>query len=92
MFQIYLHIGYICFYLYCDEGRLSSLLLLSGSFALGNVVRSAYYLIFPKKEWDEVPDKDDDHYNDLNNINYKYKAKALYGCTFKKNICFEERA
>ncbi|RIB06161.1 hypothetical protein C2G38_537485 [Gigaspora rosea] len=50
VFQIYLHVGYLCFYLYCDEGYLSSILLFISSFALFNVLHSAYNLIFTKPE------------------------------------------
>ncbi|CAG8767597.1 6396_t:CDS:1, partial [Cetraspora pellucida] len=39
VFQIYLHAGYISFYLYCDEGYLSSTLLFVSNFALSNVLR-----------------------------------------------------
>ncbi|CAG8481269.1 9228_t:CDS:2 [Gigaspora rosea] len=46
VFQIYLHVGYISFYLYCDEGYLSSALLFISNFALGNVLHGAYYLTF----------------------------------------------
>jgi len=56
IFQIYLHIGYLCFFLYCNEGYLSSVLLFSSSFAMSNVLRSAFYLIFPRKK---DPDQDD---------------------------------
>ncbi|GET61463.1 hypothetical protein GLOIN_2v121831 [Rhizophagus irregularis DAOM 181602=DAOM 197198] len=51
IFQIYLHVGYVCFFLYCNEGYLSSVLLFFSSFALSNVLRSAYYLIFPRKKF-----------------------------------------
>ncbi|RIB30349.1 hypothetical protein C2G38_2152815 [Gigaspora rosea] len=53
VFQIYLHVGYLCFYLYCDEGYLSSGLLFLSSFALFNVLHSAYNLIFTKPEFAE---------------------------------------
>ncbi|CAG8521292.1 8294_t:CDS:2 [Rhizophagus irregularis] len=81
VFQTYLHIGYISFFLYCDEGYLSSALLLSGSFSLGNVLHSAYYLIFPRKKCKAVPDKDNNYNNIPNNgdpATYAYRAKALY--------------
>jgi hypothetical protein len=56
IFQIYLHVGYVCFFLYCNEGYLSSALLFFSSFALSNVLRSAYYLIFPGKSIDsDIP-------------------------------------
>ncbi|CAB4384143.1 unnamed protein product [Rhizophagus irregularis] len=81
VFQIYLHIGYVCFFLYCDEGYLSSVLLLSSSFALGNVLHSAFYLIFPREKWEAVPDKDN-NYNSIpindDSATYAYRAKALY--------------
>ncbi|CAG8464737.1 6575_t:CDS:2, partial [Acaulospora morrowiae] len=48
-----------------DSGYLSSALLLSGSFALGNVVHSAFYLIFPRKEWEVI-------------TTYEYKTQAQY--------------
>lgn len=67
VFQIYLHIGYVCFFLYCDEDFISSALLLASGFALGNVLESAYYLFFPRKIWEAVPNR----------------AKALDDCTFK---------
>ncbi|CAG8476346.1 6845_t:CDS:1, partial [Dentiscutata heterogama] len=59
VFQIYLHVGYLCFYLYCDEGYLSSILLFLSSFALFNVLHSAYNLIFPKSELPEFPEDND---------------------------------
>ncbi|KAF0446322.1 high osmolarity signaling protein sho1 [Gigaspora margarita] len=58
VFQIYLHVGYLCFYLYCNEGYLSSILLFLSSFALFNVLHSAYNLIFTKPEFAE--DKSND--------------------------------
>lgn len=82
VFQIYLHIGYVCFFLYCDEGYLSSVLLLSGSFALGNVIHSAFYLIFPRKIWEAVPVKDDSYNSTHDHTNYTYRAKALYDCMY----------
>ncbi|GBC38421.2 high osmolarity signaling protein Sho1 [Rhizophagus irregularis DAOM 181602=DAOM 197198] len=60
---------------------LSSALLLSGSFSLGNVLHSAYYLIFPRKKCKAVPDKDNNYNNIPNNgdpATYAYRAKALY--------------
>ncbi|CAB4384141.1 unnamed protein product [Rhizophagus irregularis] len=62
-------------------GYLSSVLLLSGSFALGNVLHSAFYLIFPRKKWEAVPDKDNNYssipIND-DSTTYAYRARALY--------------
>ena len=77
MIQIYLHVGYVCFYLYCDEGHLSSALLLFIGFALGNVIHSAYYLIFPRWRY-EVPDRGNYTYQAPTNGDYMYKAKALF--------------
>jgi hypothetical protein len=90
VFQIYLHIGYVCFYLYCDEGYLSSALLLSGSFALGNVLHSAFYLIFPRTKWEAVPDKDNNYNSSPIDTAYAYRAKALYDCMYaqKKYLYF----
>ncbi|RIA98303.1 SH3 domain-containing protein [Glomus cerebriforme] len=66
-------------------GYLSSTLLLSGSFALGNVIHSAFYLIFPRKIWEAVPDKDDNYKAILDENNYEYRAKALYDYTANPN-------
>jgi len=88
VFQIYLHVGYISFYLYCDEGYLSSTLLFFSSFILNNVRRRVYNLIFPEEVSDipPVPTKDDSYSFDKNSFYtyYEYKAKALYTCTFIK--------
>ncbi|CAG8605392.1 14613_t:CDS:2, partial [Dentiscutata heterogama] len=54
LFQIYLHVGYISFYLYCDEGYLSSGLLFLSGFVLNNVIRMAYEWVFPSSVWKVV--------------------------------------
>ncbi|CAG8657341.1 24891_t:CDS:2, partial [Dentiscutata erythropus] len=55
--QLYLHVGYISFFLYCDEGYLSSGLLFLGSFALGNMIRNEKNYIFISWKWDKVDEK-----------------------------------
>ncbi|CAG8839729.1 16480_t:CDS:1, partial [Racocetra persica] len=45
---------YICFFLYCDEGYLSSVLLFVSGFVLNNAVRSAYESVFPSHIWKTV--------------------------------------
>ncbi|PKK60377.1 hypothetical protein RhiirC2_793395 [Rhizophagus irregularis] len=89
--QIYLHVGYLCFYLYCDEGYLSSTLLLFSGFALGNVIHSAYYLVFPRWRY-EVPDKGDYTYNPPTNNDYLYRAIALsdYDAQDENELSFYE--
>ncbi|CAB4479707.1 unnamed protein product [Rhizophagus irregularis] len=72
VFQIYLHVGYVCFFLYCDEDFISSVLLLASGFALGNVLKSAFYLIFPRNIWETIPDRarTKDNYNANPNSSY----------------------
>ncbi|PKY29120.1 hypothetical protein RhiirB3_482772 [Rhizophagus irregularis] len=89
--QIYLHVGYLCFYLYCDEGYLSSTLLLFSGFALGNVIHSAYYLVFPRRRY-EVPNKGNYTYNPPTNNDYLYRAIALsdYDAQDENELSFYE--
>ncbi|CAG8496175.1 6649_t:CDS:2, partial [Dentiscutata heterogama] len=49
--MIYLHVGYVSFYLYCDEGYLSSSLLFISNFALGNVLHGAFFLAFGEMKY-----------------------------------------
>ncbi|KAF0467330.1 Sho1p [Gigaspora margarita] len=66
IFQLYLHVGYVSFYLYCDEGFLSSVLLFISSFVLGNVLRGLSDLrLLLNKEDDSDSDTDSDADSDV---------------------------
>uniref|UniRef100_U9TGB0 SH3 domain-containing protein n=1 Tax=Rhizophagus irregularis (strain DAOM 181602 / DAOM 197198 / MUCL 43194) TaxID=747089 RepID=U9TGB0_RHIID len=51
---------------------ISSALLLASGFALGNVLKSAFYLIFPRNIWETIPDRarTKDNYNANPNSSY----------------------